>query len=410
MNVDLGVADLTSYTQYRKDRVEQVLDLDYSSAPLFAIEIPGFDTTFTQEILLSSDRIERLKWTAGLFYFNNRSHFPANSGSFNGGPFILLNGSGVTTRSYAAFADVTYEIVDGLFLTGGLRYSRDKVLNAFLVNAATGERVPVDSAKSDSLIPRAVLRYELSSRSSIYASFSRGYKAGILNPLGTSDHQYLKPETISAWEAGFKYGDANLSVDLAGYYYTYKDIQIASRQTGQNILTNAADSRIYGAEAQFRYQVTSGFQLSGGAAYTHARYRKFTTAPFYQQLASGIFSVIQTDASGNPMQRAPDFTANLGVRYEMALGGGRAAFSGNWFHTSRIYFDPARQFPQEGYDLFGAKVEWTDPSDRFTIAVFAENLSDKRYRVQANANTFGVASVWGTPRTIGVSLRAKVGA
>lgn len=408
-NIDLGFADFTSYTQYRKDRIEQSLDLDYSSAPAFMLQIPGSDATFTQEFLLSSDRNDRLKWTAGLFYFNNRSLFPANRASIGGGPFNLVSGSGTTTRAYAAFADVTYQIVDRLYLTGGLRYSRDQVLDAFLVNLASGARVPVAAAKTSRVIPRAVVRFETSSNSSVYASFSRGYKAGILNPLGSPDLQYIRPETITAYEGGFKYGDGALSLDLAGYYYTYKNIQIASREAGQNLLTNAANSRIYGAEAQVRYQVDRNFQISGGAAYTNARYKDFLTAPFYNQLPSGVFAITQTDASGNPMQRAPDFTANLAARYEVELAGGTAALSGNWYHTSQVYFDPSRQFPQDGYDLFGAKVEWTDPSDRFTVAVFAENLSDEKYRVQANANTFGVASVWGQPRTVGVSFRAALG-
>lgn len=408
-SLNLGFADLTSYTQYRKDRVQQRIDLDYSSAPVFQLSIPGTDKTFTQEFLFSGHQAERLKWTAGLFYFDNSSHFPGNRASQSNGPFNLISGSGTTTRSYAVFADVTYEVVDRLFLTGGLRFSRDQVVDAFLVDLATGARVPVPSAKSNRVIPRAVIRYEISPNASAYASFSRGFKAGILNPLGTAELQYIKPETVTAYEAGLKYGRGALSLDLAAYYYDYKNIQIASRDGGQNLLTNAADSRIYGMEAQFRYQFDDHFQLSGGAAYTNARYKNFPTAPFYDQLANGIFAIVARDASGNPLQRAPDFTANLGARYAIDVAGGEAALSGNWYNTSRIYFDPSRQFAQKGYNLLGAKVEWTDPSDRFTVAAFVENLTDEHYRVQANANAFGVASVWGQPRTFGVSLRTQLG-
>jgi len=49
-----------------------------------------------------------------------------------------------------------------------------------------------------------VLRYKPSEDSSIYASYTRGYKAGILNVGGLSQEP-IKPETIDAFEGGYKF-------------------------------------------------------------------------------------------------------------------------------------------------------------------------------------------------------------
>lgn len=127
---------------------------------------------------------------------------------------------------------------------------------------------------------------------------------------------------------------------------------------------------------------------------------------------SGVFLGFDTsrtiDASGNQMQRAPKFTSTLGGSYEAEIAGGTLRASTNWYHTSKIYFDPAHQFAQGAYDLLGARVEWTDPSDRYTVAVFGDDITDSKYVTQANVGLVGAGTVRGAPATWGVSFRAKM--
>jgi iron complex outermembrane receptor protein len=440
IRADLGFADLTSYTQYRQDRSINNQDLDATALQLFYILIDVDNETFSQEFLLNSKSGSRLQWTAGLNYYRNRDTWDIGA-SFAGTPFMPFGGSSTTTTSMAAFADLTYELTDNFFLTAGARYSHDKVSDAYFktnfqatsyedangdpvstVGLPFGTVIPVDDLENDKVTPRVVLRYKPSEQSSVYASYTKGYKAGILNVGGLSQVP-VKPEDIDAFEAGYKYGDSRLSFDVAGFYYDYKNLQVSSYQNGAARITNAATSEIYGAEAQVRYRVTDDFNVFGGAAYTHARYKSFMNAPFYSYcdplavapndmacgpIGPGSLTQTTTDASGLHMQRSPEFTANIGGAYGIDLGGGRLTLSGNLYYSSSFYFDPVQQFRQDGFEVLSLRAEWVDPSERFSVALFGDNVTNNRYQTQVLFNTLGIGSVWSAPTTYGISLRARL--
>jgi len=446
IKADLGVADLTSYTQYRRDRSPYHGDLDATAVPLFNILVDVWDETFSQEFLLNSKPGTRLQWTAGADYFSNIDNWsdiqaegliPGSATSF-----IPFGGSSTETRSYAAFADLTYALMpEQLFLTLGGRYSHDIVTDAYFktdeftkftgytgpsgqtipFSGPSGTIIPVPELTHSSFTPRAVLRYKPTDSSSIYGSYARGYKAGILN-VGGDSQRPVAPETNDAFEIGYKYEGSRWAVDLASFYYNYKDLQVSSYQSGAAQITNAASARIYGMEGQLRYNVNNNLDFDVGGAWMHARYRSFTNAPFYGYCdpaatftspafcASGAGSIVETttNASGDHMQRAPDFTGNLGASYRMPTPTiGEFSLSGNLYYTSSFYFDPEQQFQQGSYALLALRLQWTDPNKHFTVAIFGDNLTDKRYQTQVLFNTIGIGSVWNSPTTFGVQLGAK---
>ena len=108
------------------------------------------------------------------------------------------------------------------------------------------------------------------------------------------------------------------------------------------------------------------------------------------------------------MQRTPEFTGNIGARYKTDLGGGRLALSGNLFYSSSFFFGPSGvQFPQKGFETLSLRAEWTDPSDRFTIAAYGDNVTNNRYKTQVQYASFGIGSNWSKPTTFGIELGAK---
>ncbi len=444
IKADLGFADLTSYTQYRKDLSPYYGDLDATAIPIFNIYVGVNDETWSQEFLLNSKPGGPLQWTAGLNYFQIRDTWDIGA-SFGGAPFGPFGGSNTKTTSYAAFLDATYEVNDKVFVTLGGRYSHDVVSDGYFVANFTtpltgytgpngenvpftgnpGDRVPVDTLKNDSFTPRVVLRYKPSDDSSVYGSFTRGYKAGILN-VGGYSAQPVKPEKINAFEVGYKFDNRVFQADLAGFYYDYKNLQVSSYQDGAAQIRNAASSEIYGLEAQLRYAVSEAFNINGGVAWTHARYKSFPNAPYYSYCdpavtdpassmncaysgTQGPGGLVQTstDASGYKMQRAPEFSGNIGASYGLDLGGGRLMLSGNVYYTSSFYFDPEQQFKQKGYEIVSLRAQWTDPSEMFTVAAYGDNVSNSRYQTQVLFNTLGTGAVWNSPTTYGVELGVK---
>ncbi|MCX7676425.1 MAG: TonB-dependent receptor plug domain-containing protein, partial [Alteraurantiacibacter sp.] len=108
IRADLGFADLTSYSQYRNEKVDSSIELDYSGVEYIQLGLPNDNETWTQELLLTSKPGPRLQWTAGLFYFQNRDtyrvffdYFPAIGFTSRCCEF----GSSATAKSYAAFLD-----------------------------------------------------------------------------------------------------------------------------------------------------------------------------------------------------------------------------------------------------------------------------------------------------------------
>ena len=258
-------------------------------------------------------------------------------------------------------------------------------------------------------------RYNLDDASNVYASFSQGFKAGIWHLGGTSDnagparnHQRVRGglQVRLAWPLGL----------LSAFYYDWKNIQVSNLiEVGgspENNITNAADSHIYGAEVQTKYDITQNFEANLGAAYTHARYVTFQGAPAYNQClvpacgaGFGLFLVSGVDASGNALPHAPDFTSTLGLRYITDLAAGKLGFSGNLYYTSKFYFDSPNQFSQGGYATLTLRSDWTDPSKRYTFAVYADNVTNRHYYTQVNESEGAIAGVWSRPLTVWGSIR-----
>jgi iron complex outermembrane receptor protein len=415
---DFDFAKLTSYTQYRKDRSAVASDIDYVSTPIFDVAYGSINKLITQEFLLSSNKGGRLQWTVGAFYLNWKERFPEALGSVGGGPFQILNNTFADTTSFAGYADFTYEVADRLFLTAGARYSYDRIADAFYRAGALAGNLDVQypTLTSKRFTPRLVARYALDDRSSIFASYSQGYKAALVNMSGPADRT-IKPEILNSFEVGYKYNTRQLTLDIAAYYYDYKDLQTSLLgDNGVSLTTNAAKSRVYGVEGQARFRPTSRFEVGAGVAYLDAKYKSYKDAPGRRQcldLAScganfGQFEQIQVDASGFRMMRAPKLTANFDANYSIDLGNSRLTLSGNIYYTSKIYFDITNDYPQKSYALVGLRAEWTDPSEQYSLAVFADNVTNAHYIRQASANNFGVGVVWGAPATFGVSAKVKL--
>ena len=435
--VDLGFADLASYSQYRAENVDASQNLDNTGAPIFQLGLPVKNDTWSQEVLLTSKPGAALQWTGGLFYFSNRdNYFTYNDTAVTSrdprGP-TRLGGSSTTTVSYAAFVDATYEVSPQFFVTAGARYAHDKVTQAYF-NAGP-QRFDVPSISSNRVTPRFVLRYKPSEESSIYASFTRGYKAALIDVGGTCQNltniptpnnptgagrtcNDVKPETINAYEVGFKYDDRKLSLDLSAFYYDYKNLQVSLFLAGQANIINAAQAQIYGIDGSIRYEPIDGFQVSAGASWTHARYRDFDIAPVYVPCTAanaatlictpGLFGVQLTPLDNVTMQRVPEFTANVGARYKTLIGGGEFSLSGNLYYTSKVHFGPSGvQFPQKAYEVASARAEWTDPSDTFTLAIWGDNLTNSRYLTAVQYNTIGLGANWSSPTTYGVEVGVK---
>jgi iron complex outermembrane receptor protein len=403
-------ADLTSYTGWRRDLVSQGLEYDDTPANIYAAQWTIPDTTFTQEFDLASKSGGPLQWVVGAFYMDLKDVYHYNTSSAvspsgTGAPFNPLFTSTNDTKSAAAFGDVTYQVTDKVFLTAGGRYSHDESCLSF-------DLYPVPLIGNGcttftNFSPRAVARYQIDSQSSVYGSFTEGYKSGTL-PGSSFSFTPVEPEKIHAFEVGYKIANSAVQFNTAAFYYNYKDIQItAYGANGVSTTRNAAAAHIYGLDGDLTWDVTTDFALNVSGAYTHARYANFPNAiGFRQDLVPasptfGQFGAFNINADGLFVQRTPDFAGSVGGSYGFSVGGGRLVLNANLFYTSKFYFDSVEQLPQGAYSLLNLRGTWTDRTGRYAVSLFGTNVTDKKYFAQNFTDTFASRAVYGPPALVG---------
>jgi len=434
VKADLGFADLTSYSQWRQEDTSQVENLGQVGITTFQLGLPIFDSTYTQEFLLASKPGTRLQWTTGAFLMSTRDEYVVNidNNLLTIGP-IPYGGSQTTTQTGAVYFDGTYELMpDKLYFTAGVRGSHDIVEDPYWNTSFVRQRVYVPSINSNKVTPRAVLRYKPTDQSSVYASFSEGYKAAIIDVGGSCQDppafqcNPIRPEDVYAYEVGYKFESRNFSNEAAVFDYQYKNLQV-SEFLGNALayIVNAAQSRIYGLEDEFHFNYDDHIQVNGGISWTHARYTTFGTtvlgqvvgAPVYQTCpgglaVSGCYASVNTSTilQNVHMQHVPDYTANIGPRYTTGMTNtGEYSVSANAYYSSGLYMSPSgTQFYQPSYTTLAMRGEWKTPSGKYTVALYGDNVTDVRYRTQVQYNGFGIGASWNAPATWGIEFGAKL--
>jgi outer membrane receptor protein involved in Fe transport len=204
--------------------------------------------------------------------------------------------------SYGIFGEVYYDITDRLKFTGGLRYNNDKksirartTLAAFL-NPYSNDGDPFSSpfvgsfdadpgttgnqlfqerrVSFDKVTGRAVLDFQITPQNLIYASYSRGYKSGGINPPLSpvfSVPESFGPEKIDAFEIGSKntFLNGNLQVNLTGFYYKYAGLQL-SRIIARTSVNDTIDANIYGVELESVIRPSDNWLINLGLSYLNA--------------------------------------------------------------------------------------------------------------------------------------------
>src|SRR5690606_34465764 len=102
LSYDFGWAALRSYTGYRDGESEWHWDLDGSpTANIILLDATVPQTTFTQEVNLTSTGESRLQWLAGIFYFDDKSDYQLRE--------TARGRQGAETQSWAVYADATLQ-------------------------------------------------------------------------------------------------------------------------------------------------------------------------------------------------------------------------------------------------------------------------------------------------------------
>ncbi|WP_176598173.1 MULTISPECIES: TonB-dependent receptor [Sphingobium] len=420
---------LRSLTAYRSSKFDLKTDINPLGVDLFPLDLAEKSDQYSQELQLNWDT-DRNKLVVGAFYMDETIDgvlaAPLSLLTV-GGPDLFVQGfyagGRLKTKAAAAFAQDSYSVTDALRITLGARYSweRKRVADQSdfdfdrLYDPANQPRVPVhhDSKTFKSFTPKIGIDFDLAPQTLVYASFSKGFKAGTFN-LG-SGGPALDPEKVDAYEAGIKSTllDGRLRANLSAFYYDYSDLQVGKVQGQLVVLENAAAAEIYGVEGEFTLEPVRNLQLQLNASYLHARFTRYVTADQARPAGDGVTvddnGVPAFDLSGNSLPQAPNYTIDLSAQYSFDLPSGSLTVRGESYWSDRIYFSPFNRdvVSQAPYNQQNAYVTYR-AENGFRLTGFIRNIGNKTIRSSGQVATTLLGSpVVGfvkPPRTYGLTL------
>lgn len=376
-DIRVGEGNINVKTGYQKMKSLNELDFDASSITLDDIDFYQEYKTFTQEIVYTLNT-GPLSLNVGGFYLRENDIMPYFS--VDGINYVSDQ---VKSSSLSGFIDGTYNVAGGLYLTAGIRYSRERAKMIFPIAPEHVGIYPdtVMKGKWKSWTPRFVARYQIDNGTNVYASYSKGFKAGMFDgyaPGGPS----VNPEKIDAWEVGLKHSGDILQASIAGFLYKYKDLQFTGYTTEIgggliSILSNVGRAKIYGIEANVAVQATDSLQFTAGGTWLRPRYSSFPGATGYVPIPGGGWDTAPFDASGSQMIRAAKLSGNIGTTFTQPLADGEIVLSANLFLTTKTYDRPGYQFLRPGYHSLDAGVTWTSGNENWQLSLTGKNLTNK---------------------------------
>lgn len=358
---------------------------------------------YSQELRLSGNRADRLKWLLGGYAFSEESFFNFSYTMVTQGKLAKNPATDVDSTGYAVFGQATYSPWEKLHLTAGLRFDHHQQEGE--ITDSVKKVTFQETLDNDEVLPKLALSYDFTPDVMGYATVSKGYLAGgfnwIMNPTQTTLH--YEPEYTWNYETGIKtsWWQDRLVANLAIFYIDITDKQVTeySSTTATNTITNAASAHSYGFEFELKAAPLQGLNLFAGIGYTEAQFDDFMATE--RNAANTAF--VENNYSDRDLPYAPRYTGNAGVQYRMANGFfGRA----DVFATGRFYGDAANTSQQDAYTTVNLRFGYE--GKRLDCCVWAENLFDEQYLTYVvpmdKTTNLGLD---GAPRTFGAMVTVR---
>jgi iron complex outermembrane receptor protein len=467
-NIDykLGNGTLTSTTAWRYWYWDPSNDRDFTGLQALAkSQNHSNQDQFSEEIRYAGKINDKLSGVVGLFYMNQEVvvHGTEESGNaqwrfsqsttsnawktpglFEG--YGIATWSSIKATSAAVFANVDWEIVNGLHFQPGIRYNYDKKdavydrqtyggLNTSdpaliaLKNLVYTSQSYAKGADETNFTYNLTLAYRASSRINAFGTYSTSYKPIGVNTTGlpTIDNQpaldlaIIKPEYVKHYEFGLKTTPTdNLTVNVVYHNSDIDDYQtnVQSPELGINrgYLANAEKVNVKGLEIDANLRAGNHFSFYASGAYLDGKYVKFTNAPLALEetgLTQDGKQLAFKDISGSQLPGISKWTTSIGGEFTTNANFLRQA--GKFFLAFDTYYrskfssspTPSAYLNIDGYLIVNGRLGFRVTKGT-SVSIWSRNLTNKNYYEQllvAGGNAGQYAGVIGDPRTYGITLK-----
>jgi outer membrane receptor protein involved in Fe transport len=265
----------------------------------------------------------------------------------------------------------------------------------------------------------------------IYLSATKGYRSGGFNLGNFSANAQFEPESLIAYELGYKGQilDGAMQINSALYFYDYEDIATAgqgpSLTNPNNVSTSTfavPSAEMIGWDTDVLWLATEHITLGANFSYTHSEYTEdfFMIDGVDPRYPDSLFNAQDRplNIEGNQMLHVPEMKGGAFGQYSMPMGfGGRAEFLVSWSWIDQVYFSAFENEDDSApeYDRWDVRATWYSEDEAWTVAAFVNNVLDEVgirevdiwFGEDTNYVQPGLTS---DPRLYGLEVRYKFGA
>jgi len=393
----------------------------------------GTDTKqFTQEFRLASLSDGPLSWQLGFFYFD--SEFDVTTENFASAGFVSSQDTKVRqeNKTWAVFAQGSYDVTDRLTLTAGLRQTVDEkdfeVLQFAQLFIDIGSPVlatqPIN-VEDDQLSGEVSANFAMTDSSSLYARYANGFRAQTIQGRDIAFEglpSVASPETINSIEAGYKAELANnrVRLNMAAFWYEIDDMQfsIIGGASNTNQVINAKKGEATGFEIEAEFLLGDNFLIAAGASFNDTEIKDPTlaTIPCGSGLCTPTDPIDPSDPArrlinGNPFPTAPESTYNLTLRYGTPVGKSSEIYVlTDWafYGESNINLYEATEFRIDNQFEGGLRIGYINDESGWEVAAFGRNITDED-NVLGAIDFSNLTGFVNEPRIWGVEVRYDFG-
>jgi iron complex outermembrane receptor protein len=422
INYDLGPASVVAATAYYRQSIDNPRDFG-PVAPLLIG--PGTTGTalqqnertaefFTQELRLVSNGDNRLNWTVGGFYRKLERH------QFTSLDFRLRrNGASINdlsestkdseSRSFAVFGQADYDLTDSLSVSAGGRYysdNRDVLLRQLSTSAifrTVAGTVLTVKAKDNAFSPSLQLNYKADDDVLVFARIAKGFRSGGSNEnaaLNVSIPVGYGPESLWSYEIGAKTDPMPwLRVNAYAFYNRWTDIQLSfsTQNRAFTFTSNAGGADSYGLEFETELHPIEGLSINANLSYTHAELSEDVIDPANTLVVS----------KGNLIPFVPKWSGGVAADYRTDAFGKTLFLHGDYRFRTKTFTNAANTPLLETTPLQNVNLRAGIGDDRWTLSVFAENVTNRHDKTAAEFIVFLPVQQYVRPRVLGVELRTQ---
>jgi len=371
------------------------------------------------EVRMTSNSDGPFTWTVGAFY-EDRSD-SAVSSTVEADPVsgevyqpIVYNFSrsvAVDLTQKALFGEATYEVLQGLKITAGVRayeyekLSRSQVLSTSFINASIAGPLTTYDSSSDGQVYKLNVSYDVTPDAMVYAQYSEGFRPGGINntPGLTADLIPYSSDSLENYEIGAKtsWFDNRLTVNVSAYEIKWSNMQISASIPNFSFIANVGASTIKGLEIEASARPMRGLSLTGSLG--------FVDGTLDVDQTTGL--IVAAGKAGDTIPNEPDFKAAFAADYSWPIAATIDAMvrvDYSYMGEAISTFRPASPYYETMGEFSNVNLRGGVEGDGWGAYLFVNNLLDEVGKVKVtSSNTEEQRTYSIPPRTIGVNVRRR---